>query len=212
MHMPEETVKFLEIEPVSVLVSGNDSEVLSEEEMKGVQAYLKLFRSDTKELYVLANAITECSTANRFNLEGIISVVLRELGSHSDEIQGMLAHQLGEPPFVTFLYNKEEGNEFNEPESLAAYLTVLRAGGWLARWLDQQVLCFADKDRNPAPHAHADDDAADDGSRRIPREAGQRAPHPAEPLGLARVQGIDATGPRRVQSARAASRAERAEK
>jgi hypothetical protein len=143
----------LERDPISVLVSGKpgtQTEALSVSEYEKLRTCLEFSRSDSKELRAIAESIGSCADPERRSLGWFLSWLMNELGDYLDQIQGLLTRPGVNPPLSLFGPNYSDA-EFDEPVSLAAFLTVLRAGGWFARWLDIQVRCFADREHNPRP-------------------------------------------------------------
>jgi hypothetical protein len=147
--LEQENHKMAEQEPIpGVLVSGipgHETQPLSRSEYWALKTCLELYRSKNKELHAIGEAVRSCSDQHgigkHYELGWFLRTLYGEIGEDHEEFDGLLTRSF-EPPLL--LQETRRGAGFDECDSLAAFLTVLRTDGWLAEWLDMLVRRFAD--------------------------------------------------------------------
>lgn len=135
----------------SVLVGPKygSSTVLNESEYEMLANVLRLHRSDNQEANALCGAL-EDTTDNMVNrrtdgnvLAYFLETLAQRLGSHAEEIQGLIVE-----PGVTPTYLREEEGK-RHLECVKALLKILHTGGWFANYLEVRLANFAKKSPQP---------------------------------------------------------------
>lgn len=136
-------------------VPGHEPQTLSQDEYAALNTCLAFYRSDEPQLRAIAAAIRGCPRSERITdthtLKWFFMQLCGHLGDCWDDVDSILTQDYEEP---LFLHRPDtyDNCEFDERKSLAAFLKVLRSGGWFAHWLDSQVrTCAEGKNLPPTP-------------------------------------------------------------
>jgi hypothetical protein len=135
------------------------AEALSKWEYETAKACLELHRSDVPELQAVARMIHGAAEAKYRTFENMMDRLVRNLTEDGVEIDGLLIGTgtpicLHEDTTTAWLEDDiskaDREYELNEPETLAALVKIIRAGGWFPDWLHLQIHNFV-PGNNPMP-------------------------------------------------------------
>jgi hypothetical protein len=129
--------------------SMEETTVLTDTEYKTIRNALRLARSEDKEARAIACALSSCDAemckSHGGTLRAFLDLLLLDLGTHADEIQGLLFER---PTHGTMFMREEEGGE--HAAALKAFLKILQSDNWLAKFfLPVRIEMYAEHTPTP---------------------------------------------------------------
>ena len=121
---------------------GTAGDALDQDEYDTLKACLRMSQFGTHEMEAITRAIYSCRKPEKQTLPFFMRQLLKHLGTHSEEIKGILADTYDPPHYL---------NDEKEFERLRDFLKVLRMDGWFAEWIALQVETVPAGNPQPTP-------------------------------------------------------------